>query len=203
MIELLIVRHGQSVGDIENRFEGRADLPLTELGKNQADKLANWLSTRYKFDEIISSPLIRASETANIIGNKLNVKVSFDDRLLEYNKGVIDGLLKEEADKKYPLPEGGRKYYERIEKGESIIDLRARAEEFLAELLGNLKKDNSDKKLLIVSHGSLISQLITSFLKLPIDSKVHFSTGDTGVHSLKLYSNDRIVIKTNIQEHLL
>lgn len=203
MIELIIVRHGQSVGDIEHRFEGRADLPLTHLGREQADKLANWLSTKYKFDKIVSSPLSRASETAQIIGNKLNLDISLDDRLMEYNKGVIDGLLKEEADKKYPIPEGGRKYYERIEKGESLIDLRARAEEFLAELVGTVKKDNVDKKLLIVSHGNLISQLLKSFLKLPMDSKVHFSTGDTGVHSLKIYNNDRIVITTNMQQHLL
>lgn len=48
MLELLVVRHGQSIADIENRFEGRADFELTNLGIKQANQAASWINTYYR-----------------------------------------------------------------------------------------------------------------------------------------------------------
>ncbi|MGV8981611.1 histidine phosphatase family protein [Clostridium sp.] len=103
MLDLIIVRHGQSVADIEERMEGRADFPLTNLGKEQAKKLAHWLKDNAPFDYIISSPLKRASETSEIINTICNVDITYDERLMEWNNGVLAGLLRSEAHEKYPI----------------------------------------------------------------------------------------------------
>lgn len=63
-MELLIIRHGQSQADLEDRHEGRADFPLTQLGVKQAQLLAEWVQERFPPELILSSPLQRASRTA-------------------------------------------------------------------------------------------------------------------------------------------
>ena len=115
MLELMIVRHGQSVADIENRYEGRADFPLTSLGYEQAVKLALWIKDKYPPDFIVSSPLKRTSETAEIISKEVNIEVKYDNDLMELDSGLLAGLLKSEADIKFPIPEGGRKAHEAIQ----------------------------------------------------------------------------------------
>jgi 2,3-bisphosphoglycerate-dependent phosphoglycerate mutase len=107
-LELLVVRHGQSVADIENRFEGRADFELTDLGIEQAKRVAHWIYSNYKPDYIISSPLKRAKKTADFLSKQCNVDISIDEEIMEWNNGLLAGLKREEGMKKYPLPPGGR-----------------------------------------------------------------------------------------------
>lgn len=203
MLDLIIVRHGQSVADIEERIEGRADFPLTNLGKEQSEKLACWLKQNIIFDCIISSPLKRASETSEIISKICLKDITYDERLMEWNNGVIAGLLISEANIKYPIPDGGRKYFQRITGGESIIDFRARIEEFIAELLNKYACSKDDKKILIVTHGGAINMIFHSFLNLPIKNEVSICSGDTSVHILRAIGDKRNIISVNRNEHLI
>jgi len=202
MLDLIIVRHGQSVADIEGRMEGRANFPLTDLGKEQAEKLAYWLKQKETFDYIISSPLKRASETAQIIGRVCSKEITYDVRLMEWNNGLIAGLLKSEANEKYPIPKGGRKYFQRIFEGESLIDFRARAEEFTAELLDKYAIAKEDRRIVIITHGGTINMIIHSFLNMPIKNNITVSSGDTGVHVLRIKREDRIIVSLNVNKHL-
>jgi 2,3-bisphosphoglycerate-dependent phosphoglycerate mutase len=226
MLELIIARHGQSVADIEKRHEGRADFPLTNLGKEQAEKLAHWLKDKAAFDYIISSPLKRAAETSEIVSKTCGKEIFYDERLMEWNNGVLAGLLRSEAQEKYPIPEGGRKYFERIPEGESIIEFRARVEEFFAELLdraesgsgsgsgngsgnGNIVTDanestntNRDSRILIIAHGGTINMLFQSFLGLPVKNDIVICSGDTGVHVWRVNGGNRTIIMSNGNAHL-
>jgi 2,3-bisphosphoglycerate-dependent phosphoglycerate mutase len=202
MLDLIIVRHGQSVADIEKRMEGRADFPLTDLGKEQSEKLACWLKQNIIFDCIISSPLKRASETSKIISELCLKDITYDERLMEWNNGVIAGLLISEANNKYPIPDGGRKYFQRITEGESVIDFRARIEEFIAELLNKYAYSKDDKKILIVTHGGVINMIFHSFLNLPIKNEVSICSGYTSVHILRAIGDKRNIISVNRNEHL-
>lgn len=202
MLDLIIVRHGQSVADIEERMEGRADFPLTNLGKKQAEKLACWLKQNILFDYIISSPLKRASETSDIVSKICFKEVTYDERLMEWNNGLIAGLLKSEAHEKYPIPKGGRKYFQRIFEGESTIDFRTRAEEFIAEILDKYNSDKDDRRILIITHGGTANMIIHSFLNLPIKNDITICSDDTGVHILRAKGNERIIVCLNGKEHL-
>lgn len=202
MLELIIVRHGQSVADIEKRHEGRADFPLTDKGREQARKLAHWLKQNKPFNYIITSPLKRASETASIISMICGGEITCDERLMEWNNGVLAGMLRIEAEEKYPLPKGGRKHFERIPNGESIIDFRARAEEFLSQLIDKSHSEKDDNKILIVSHGGMINMLLNSFLNHPIKNDITFCSGDTAVHILRIIEQKRIIVGLNGSEHL-
>ena len=202
MLEIIVVRHGQSVADIEKRFEGRADFSLTDLGVQQAKKLSIWIKNNYPPNYIISSPLKRASETAEIIGKKCIKEVEYDDDLMELNTGLLAGMLKAEANEKYPLPKGGHKPYEDILGGESLIEFRSRAEKFWSKLIFKFSKDTSDKRILIVSHGGMIDMLFRCFLNLPMNTNVGLCTGDTGVHIWKFNGDEKFIVVTNSLNHL-
>jgi 2,3-bisphosphoglycerate-dependent phosphoglycerate mutase len=204
MVEILVVRHGQSEADILNRCEGRADYALTDLGQQQARLLAEWIHREYALDAIFSSTLNRAKQTAAAIAETTQVPVAYDDDLMEQNNGVIAGMLRDEALLKYPLPVGGRKRHDAIEGGESEVQFRARAEQFISKLFTTIHNEPAVKRVCIVSHGGMITMLFRSFLNLPYHTDIHIPTGDTGVHLWRYdRSGKKMIAATNLQEHLV
>ncbi len=200
MLELLIVRHGQSEGDLENRHEGRADYELTALGKEQARHCADWLHTHFPPEEILSSPLKRARFTAEIIGTTCGVEVSLDEALMEWDNGLLAGMDKTHAMEKFPLPKEGRRPHDTFAETESYIQFRARAECFLSKLLANY--ETKERRLCLVSHGGFITMFFRSLLRLPLDTALSLHTNDTGIHLFRVEKDKRSIVFANYQEHL-
>jgi len=198
-VELLLIRHGQSEADLLEVHEGRADFPLTELGKVQAKKMAKYVAEKFPPDFILSSPLKRADCTARILQEEIGCEIQFYDDLMEFNNGILAGLSKKEASIKYPLPKGGRPAHVPIQDGESELEFRYRAERILHKILFDYQ---DYQRVAIVSHGGLISNFIKAFLNQP-SRDFAFATGDTGIHLLELREDFRIVKFMNKQEHLL
>lgn len=198
-MNLLVIRHGQSEADILEVMEGRADFNLTDLGRKQAQLMAEWVSQRYKIDKIISSPLKRASQTAAVLSEYTGVEVAYDDDLMEWQNGLIAGLPRDEARKKYPRPEV--KYpHTIVYEQESDIQFRARAETALSKII---YENPMDSIIAIVSHGGLIGKLFDSFLRLPFTGGTTWiPNGDTGIHEWQIDGNNRGIIHVNLQEHL-
>ena len=201
-MEILLIRHGQSQADLEDRHEGRADFPLTELGVRQARAAAEWIKEHYPPDLIITSPLQRASKTAEIIGEAVQVPIQFDPALMEWNNGLLAGLLRSEAAQRFPLPEGGRKPHDTCAETESLIDFRARAETFWSEFTYTYVHPQCYERVALVSHGGMINMLFHSFLALPVVGDIVYSTGDTGIHLWSMTPRGRRVIFANRLEHL-
>ncbi len=180
-MKLIIVRHGQSFGDIDEVHEGRADLELTDLGKEQASKLSKWLNENEEIDIIISSPLKRAKKTAEYISLEIEKELIIDDSLMEWNNGLLAGVKREVAVKEFPIPDGGRKPHHEHYETESEIHFRARAEMFISKL----KEDRYEgETICIVSHGGTVNMIIKSLLGLPMNTGHSFSCGDTAVHKI-------------------
>lgn len=203
MIELIVVRHGQSVADIEKRYEGRADFPLTDLGREHAKKLAYWLKENYPPKYIFSSPLKRTSETAEIVGREVDVEVKYDDDLMELDTGLLAGLLKSEADIKFPKPEGGHKAHEPILGGESLISFRARAETFWSKLISTFGDESELNRILVVSHEGMINMLFRCFMNLPFSDDIMIHSADTCVHLWRVSKTGKNIGFLNRTEHLL
>lgn len=199
MSEFLIIRHGQSQADLEKRYEGRADFPLTELGREQARKAAKWIGTHFPPQIIYASPLKRAAETAQIIADCVGLPVQFEEDLMEWNNGVLAGMLFSEADIRYPYPKGGRKSHECVPGGETDIAFRARAESVWAKIF---YQTGDDQRVAIVAHEGSIAQLFQCFLKLPMQPDIWLVTGDTGMHLWKTKGTTRWVLFSNFLEHL-
>jgi len=199
MPAFLLMRHGQSQANLEDRFEGCADFPLTELGRCQARLAADYLILHWQPTFIISSPLQRATQTAHAIADALGLQVLLNPNLREWNKGVLDGMLRSEALKKYPPPAQPRGVDDPIQDGESARQVYERAQRFWETLIARC---SPEERVLIISHGGLLTMLYHVFLRLPLTQEVVFPTGDTGMHLWELRDSQRIVHWANRQEHL-
>jgi 2,3-bisphosphoglycerate-dependent phosphoglycerate mutase len=198
-LEILLIRHGQSEADILHVHEGRADYPLTDLGREQAKRLACRLNEHCPPDIIWTSTLKRASETATILAEEVGCMLMKEPNLMEFNNGVLAGLPREVAATKYPLPPGGRKPHERIQNGESEIEFRMRVEMALSKILS---ESSAVVRIAIVSHGGTISNLLRAILQLPVPTDVKFATGDTGMHIVRKNDDGLQIISLNNTEHL-
>lgn len=100
MTTLIVVRHGQSMGNLERRFVGHGDAPLTPLGHRQAELTADFLS-RYPIERIYSSDLPRAIQTAQPTADRLHLSIFPDRQLREIYAGAWEGLPYDTLDERY------------------------------------------------------------------------------------------------------
>lgn len=144
---IYLTRHGQTDWNVQKKVMGRCDEPLNEKGREQAKKTKNLLSN-IDFDLIICSPLLRARETAQIINFDRNIKIYFDDRIIERDFGELEGLQTKDFDF-----DGYWDYYKNIvyERAENIQFFFKRIYEFLDDICAKY----ADKNILIVAHGGV------------------------------------------------
>lgn len=101
-MKIYLIRHGQTTGDVENRYGGIYDDELSDTGKTQTYELANKLGDS-GIEILFCSPLIRAQQTAKILKAKLGCEVVTIENLRERNKnGILTGMTRDEAKVKYP-----------------------------------------------------------------------------------------------------
>ncbi len=103
MTRLYLIRHGRSTWNAQRRWQGLSDPPLDDVGRDQARRLAERLrGNGHELVALYTSPLQRAQETADIIGETLDLPVVSDDRLKERNIGVFTGLTIAQFEEQYP-----------------------------------------------------------------------------------------------------
>jgi broad specificity phosphatase PhoE len=166
-MKILFVRHGESVDDIENRYGGWADFDLTENGKKQITECTKSISSLDgKFEVILSSPLKRALQAANIISNQLNIKVEVFEYLKERNlNGILTGMIKSEAKIKYPDQVKRHENYQYVDGSEREEDMVNRVK-YAATLLSNMKYNS----VIGVTHGLFIKTFFKQMIGMNIKS---------------------------------
>jgi 2,3-bisphosphoglycerate-dependent phosphoglycerate mutase len=144
------LRHGESVGNVENRHQGQAEFPLTEKGRSQVIALAErWQSEGITFDRAFTSPLLRARQTAEIVCTTLGIPLEPEPDLMELNNG---------------LPQESMTAYTHYGKtGESRWELFLRAGRVVQKLI-----DAPPGRTLMVSHGGILSMVMNAILGIPI-----------------------------------
>ncbi|MBR3888733.1 MAG: histidine phosphatase family protein [Clostridia bacterium] len=165
-MEILIVRHGKTDWNIQKKLQGRVDIELNEIGKMQARETAQLLENE-NIDLIISSPLKRAIQTAEIINESRNIPVIIDERIAERNFGVYEGRdvttfdFNEFWSFKYPKD---------FEGAETLDDFFERVYTFLDEL----KEKYKDKRILLVTHGGVSIPVNCYFNGIPDEDNIFF-----------------------------
>jgi len=159
MSKIYLQRHLKSQWNLENKFTGWTDVPLSQEGIENAGKVAGDL-TGLNIDKVYTSPLIRNKETVSLILKNLekeNTPVVIDKALDERNYGEIQGLNKDEVKKKYGEDQvqlWRRSYTIAPPGGESGKDVYERAVPFFKEYIEKDLKDGKDV-LVVASHNSL------------------------------------------------
>lgn len=152
-----VMRHGESEGNAEGVIRGRDPYPLDDRGTEEAAKAGDFLG-KQGIGEIVSSPVERAAQTANQIGQKLGLPVSLDDRFASLDTGDVTGTPSKEAGD--TMREHAENRDEPFPGGESDSDLDHRAVDGLSDAVQAAHQDK--KPRLIVTHDSVISSLARS-----------------------------------------
>ncbi len=146
-MRLLVTRHGQTDWNVKKKVMGRCDEPLNEKGFEQAEETRKKLLDE-NIDLIICSPLKRAKQTAEVINKDRNIKIIYDDRLIERDFGEFEGMETKDFDF-----HGYWNYYKNdyYESAENIQEFFKRVYSFLDDIINKYK----DKNILVVAHGGI------------------------------------------------
>lgn len=151
MTRLELVRHGQTDWNLQGRIQGSSDIPLNDVGRGQAVEAGRRLAAQH-WDAVVSSPLSRAAETAEIIARETGVgrgDMEIIDALRERSYGDAEGLTGGELD-------------ERRSRGEAIHgrEKRSQVVERVRPALVELARRRPDQSILVVTHGGVIGSLV-------------------------------------------
>ena len=197
MTEIIFVRHGETLWNIEGRVMGQLDSSLSALGEKQAQAIANRLST-VSFNYLYSSDLGRAVQTANAIAQACNTSVIFDKQLRERNMGVFQGRTREEKKSQYPkvwkqckavgvdfdTPGGGESQNQRLTRSIKVMNRLADA--------------HPDETIVVVSHDGILRGFLSHLLGLDAQSETRIVranasyncfTKNEGVWRLKVWGD--------------
>lgn len=160
---LYVIRHGQTDWNVLNKVQGQADIPLNEKGLEQADTLKLNLQT-LSFTTVVSSPLLRAQETAKIICDS-KFPLLLDNRMIERNFGEFEGLSKTDFD---ILSFWNYEKNVHYKKAENIQDFLTRVYDFLDEYKPIYEANN----VLLVTHAGVIPAICSYFKGIPNDNNI-------------------------------
>ena len=173
---LVLVRHGESSGNIGGVMSSNFDThPLTAKGEAQAGKIALELA-KLRVDRIVSSPVLRARQTAGIISDELGLEVTIDDRLRERGFGLIEGTVAGNYVWRF-LKDKGIETYEEI---------AARVNSFIGKLKPGVT--------VAVTHGDTMKAPILSILGLDEISGFGIRHYNTNIAMIYVHGGDRSII---------
>lgn len=184
---IIFVRHGETAWNVELRYQGQGDSPLSEQGVAQAKRVGDFLSRR-KIAAVYTSDLGRAVFTAETIAQHHGLKPIADQRLREMTFGVWEGLTRAEVLERY-----ADLYYARLEDssahpvpgGEQPEDVVKR----LLSCLDDLVHRHDGETIVIVSHGAALRLTLAALLGIPLNRSHCLSQNNGGISEL-IYSPD-------------
>ena len=196
MGHLVLLRHGESEWNLENRFTGWIDVPLSPQGHEKAMAAAEQLSG-YRFDRAFTSRLIRATETLRIVLAAIGqeqIPIEESQTLNERMYGDLQGLNKEETVKKYGAQQvevWRRSYKVRPPGGESLQDTAARVLPYYEERIKPALDQGGT--VLIVAHGNRLRALVMHLENLSPQQNVNLSIPTGALFVYDLDDKDRLV----------
>lgn len=152
--EIVLIRHGETEWSLSGQHTGRTDIPLTEHGRSQAQRLAEQLSDR-SFALVLTSPLVRAAETCRLAG--LSAHALERPELMEWHYGAYEGRTTVDIRSERP---GWTIWADGVPDGESPAEVAARVDRVLDELRA-VKGDAA-----LVGHGHVLRVLAARWLGL-------------------------------------
>jgi broad specificity phosphatase PhoE len=188
-MKLLLVRHGESEGNAAGALQGRLNFGLSPLGLVQAERTAARLADSGAA-RVVSSPLLRATATADAIASALGQLTVFDDRLAEYDIGEASGLTGPQIRERYPevvaaRMNGGRMSYPG-EEGRDAFEARLRGALSSFQML--------EGPTIAVAHGGVISALCHLVVGLDLNRPGIFQAANCSITEIVSDRSGRLVL---------
>lgn len=199
---ITFLRHGKSEGNSEGVLQGQSDYALSQTGIDQAQNLAHsWKSQGVVFDLIISSPLLRASQTAEIIASTIHVPLEFDPDWKERYMGQLQGAYLQILDEQRPPVDFFQPYEPIGGDGESQLDLYTHACRAIQKIIRQ-----PAGSYLVVSHGGILNKAV--FVILGITPQGHYNSpiihfDNTGYAQFRYNSVSRQWAVMSLNNHVI
>jgi broad specificity phosphatase PhoE len=181
-MEVVLVRHGETEWSRDLKHTGRTDVPLTEAGRHEAERLRSALAGR-RFARVLTSPLQRAAETCRLAG--LGDSAETTDALLEWDYGEYEGITTKEIRETRP---GWFLWRDGCPAGETAAEVGARVDPIVQQLA------SLDGDVAVFSHGHVLRVLTARWLELAPESGALFALG-TGTLSILGFEREVRVIR--------
>ena len=200
MVNIILVRHGETDWNTEQVFRGRIDVALNQVGLSQAEAVGLSLKER-DIDVLYSSPLKRAFETANILAKGRNVEIVSEEGFVDINFGLWQGIshqkVKEDFKNLYAqwLSEP---HTVSFPEGESLEEVKARSQTALDTLI----KNNPGKTVAIVSHRVVNKVLLCTVLGLNLSHFWNIRQDTCAVNSFEYREGNYFLTLLNDTCHL-
>jgi broad specificity phosphatase PhoE len=195
-MKLILVRHGESIGNFENRLQGQEDYELTDLGRRQAALTADRLH-QLGTSAVYTSHLARAHETARTIGERLGLQPAVLPEVAEYHFGEMSGqtyaqirerfaTITNPAERVYPGEEGRENFWNRV-----------------TQALWGVAGTHPEETVAVVSHGGPIALFCQSVLGLPYRRPMPFAINNCSLSIFEASissSGDRNALLLNLND---
>jgi probable phosphoglycerate mutase len=191
VVDLWLVRHGETVWSAEGRHTSRTDLPLTELGRERAAVLGKFLAGT-KFAAVLRSPMLRAKETCEIAG--FGDVAVVDDGLKEWDYGVYEGRTTQEIQAEIP---GWSVWDDPIVGGETVEQVGARADGVIARALAAGPELDAAANVALFAHAHILRILAARWVGLEARDGALFVLGTGSVSVLGWERETRVILRWN------
>jgi len=189
----LLLRHGATALSGEKRFSGLGDVPLSELGRGQAAAAADRLGRREDVEAVVCSPLLRARETAQVVGDRLDLPVEVEVAFRETDFGEWEGATFAEVAEKWPAELAAWQGDAEVAPpgGESFAATTARVRDGLVRLLVR----SAERTVLVVSHVTPIKTLVRLALEAPPEALYRMHLDPGGLSTVDWYADGPAVVR--------
>lgn len=195
MVKLILVRHALTVDNQKSRLSGHIDSSISEEGKEQIDKITNYLKD-FDIDKIYTTASSRTKDTVKKLSELKSIEIIEKESLKEISFGDFEGLTFDEIKDKYPkefqdMIEKGYEY--KYPNGESLIDSYNR----VCIELDNIISNNDDRTILICSHGGTIRNIITYLISNSYKYHWNFKIDNGSVTILEVQDGFTVITAMN------
>ena len=195
MVKLILVRHALTVDNQKSRLSGHIDSSISEEGKEQIDKITNYLKD-FDIDKIYTTTSSRTKDTVKKLSELKFIEIIGKESLKEISFGDFEGLTFDEIKDKYPkefqdMIEKGYEY--KYPNGESLIDSYNR----VCIELDNIISNNDDRTILICSHGGTIRNIITYLISNSYKYHWNFKIDNGSVTILEVQDGFTVITAMN------
>ena len=165
-MEIIFIRHAETKNNVEGIIQGPEHADINDKGKKEIEKISEALKNE-KIDVFFSSDSPRCKITSEGINKNHNMPIEYNEEIREKYNGDWTGKSYKEVDWNKLK---GTFETRKVNNGESLIEVRARAGKFMKKLLN--KYQNTDKKVLVVSHGAFLKVLIRDLLNMSLKDSI-------------------------------
>jgi phosphoserine phosphatase len=195
-MKVYLVRHGQTSWNQDQRLQGLCDIPLNRTGIRQSHRMADWYR-KTGVRRIVSSPLLRARRTAQILAGCTGRAPLTDDRLREIDHGPWTGLRLEAIQDRFPDEFAVWSFFPeklRMSSGGSLMAVQRRCTRAFLDLI----KDNPHEDVLVVSHGVVNALLLCAAIGASLTRIQEYSPHNTALSALTVQRGKIIAVEREL-----